>query len=169
MMFSTIRALVGWAFQMNEAIPVKSARYGEFSAPAFGGMSPGELKDMAVDILAKVGRLPEAEQAAIAAYFTGDIRAINAAADLLPAGWPTALRRELARGWANGEQLARSQELIGETFMLSQPTMHRRWQDARRTLGIGMQRGLDVLEIQLMQYIRYASHKNEHRNACIAA
>ncbi len=169
MMFSTIRALVGWAFQMNEAIPVKSARYGEFSAPAFGGMSPGELKDMAVDILVKISRLPEAEQAAIAAYFTGDIRAINAAADLLPAGWPTALRRELARGWANGEQLARSQELIGETFMLSRQTAGRRWQDARRTLGIRMQAGIDVLELQLTHYIRHPSHKNLHRTACIAA
>ncbi|WP_315383412.1 hypothetical protein [Microvirgula aerodenitrificans] len=169
MMFSTIRALVGWAFQMNEAIPVKSARYGEFSAPAFGGMSPGELKDMAVDILAKIRRLPEAEQAAIAAYFTGDIRAINAAADLLPAGWPTALRRELARGWANGEQLARSQELIGETFMLSQRTAGRRWGEAKRALGIRMQAGLDVLELLLMDYIRHPSYKNMHRNACIAA
>jgi len=169
MMFSTIRALVGWAFQMNEAIPVKSARYGEFSAPAFGGMSPGELKDMAVDILAKVSRLPEAEQAAIAAYFTGDIRAINAAADLLPAGWPTALRRELARGWADGERLARSQELIGETFMLSQRTAGRRWDEARRVLGIRMQAGLDVLELLLIGYISHPSCKNSHRNACIAA
>lgn len=169
MMFSTIRALVGWAFQMNEAIPVKSAKYGEFSAPAFGGMSPGELKDMAVDILAKVSRLPAGEQAAIAAYFTGDIRAINAAADLLPAGWPTALRRELARGWANGEQLARSQELIGETFMFSRKTAGRRWDEARALLGRRMQGGIDVLELQLTNYIRHPSRKNLHRTACIAA
>lgn len=167
MMFSTIRALVGWAFQMNEAIPVKSARYGEFSAPAFGGMSPGELKDMAVDILAKISRLPAAEQAAIAAYFTGDIRAINAAADLLPAGWPTALRRELARGWA-AESLTREQKEIAATFMLSEATVTRRKKEAFSLLQTVVARGMATLEIQLLALIMHPSRCNMQRT-CIAA
>jgi len=171
MQFSTIRALVAWAFQMSEAVPVKSAKYGESTGPSFGQMSPAELKDMAADILVKVSRLPWAEQCAITAYCAGSTKACNEIADHLPAPWPTALKRELARGWANDQVLERDQKQMADTFYLSEATMTRRKKEAFGVFALLMDRGLAVLEVQLLSLVRHRTRRNEkcRASACLAA
>jgi hypothetical protein len=175
MRFSTVRALVGWAFQMTEAVPVKVQRFGSEEGKAFDELSPMERKNMAVDIMAKVGRLPEREQIVIAAYFTADIRAINKAAALLPLGWTLPLRRELARSWVNDEQLERSQEAMGECYYLSQQTMSRRKTDSFRELSRLFNQGLSVIEVQVLDLLQHTNHFNTkrskafHQKTCIAA
>lgn len=166
---------MGWAFQMSEAIPVKVQKFAEAAPREFGALTPDELKMLAVDILAKVARLPAREQQVLAAYFTADTRAVNEAAKLLPGGWPTALRRELARGWANDQVLARDQRDIAETFMLSEATTTRRKQEAFGTLSHHFNQALDVLEIQLLDLVRHANRFNAkrhaafHKSTCAAA
>nr|WP_199065072.1 hypothetical protein [Chromobacterium sp. ASV5] len=164
MQFSTVRGLVGWAFQMSEAVPVKVQKFAESAQREYGALTPDELKAMAVDVLAKVARLPEREQAALAAYFTGDTRAVKrVAALILPAGWSQPLRIELARCWANDEQLERSQEEMGQSYMLSQQTMSRRKVEAFRLLRGTVQTALDVLEVQMLDLVGSPSRKNDHR------
>ncbi len=166
---------MGWAFQMSEAIPVKVQKFAEAAPREFGSLTPDELKMLAVDILAKVARLPAREQQVLAAYFTADIRAVNEAAKLLPGGWPTALRRELARGWANDQEMARSQDDMGETYMLSQPTICRRQQEAFRILSGAFSTALAVIEVQVLDLVRHATYRNAsrskafHRSTCAAA
>ncbi|WP_137010136.1 hypothetical protein [Aquitalea aquatilis] len=175
MQFSTVRSLVGWAFQMSEAIPVKVQKFAEAAPREFDALTPDELKAMAVDILAKVGRLPDREQCVLAAYFTGDVRAVIEAARLLPAGWPTALRRELTRGWVNDEELGRSQKEIAETFMLSEATTTRRKQEAFRILSGTFSTALAVVEVQVLDLVRHATYRNTarskafHGGTCAAA
>ncbi|MBM2884078.1 hypothetical protein JFK97_06710 [Chromobacterium phragmitis] len=164
MQFSTVRGLVGWAFQMSEAVPVKVQKFAEAAQREYGALTPDELKAMAVDILAKISRLPEKEQAALAAYFTADTRAIKrAAALILPRGWNQPLRIELARCWANDEQLERTQREMAETYMLSEATMTRRKQDAFAALGGTLRTALEVLEVQLLDLLRHPSRANAHR------
>ncbi len=167
MQFSTVRALVGWAFQMSEAIPVKVQKFAESQPKEFDALTPDELKAMAVDILAKIGRLPERERAVLAAYFTADVRAIIEAARLLPAGWPTALRRELARGWVNDEELTRSQKEIAETFMLSEATTTRRKQEAFRLLGNTFVTALAVVEVQVLDLVEHPTYRNTARSKAL--
>ncbi|GGY07146.1 hypothetical protein [Paludibacterium paludis] len=149
MEFTTVRGLVGWAFQMSAAVPVSVQTYRERVGSVMRELTPAEQKNMAMDILAKVGRLKPQEYAAIAAYFTRDIRAINEAAKALPAGWPTPLRRELTRGWANDQILERDQKTMAETYLLSEPSMTRRKQQAFRLLDAHFVTGLNVLEVQV--------------------
>jgi hypothetical protein len=163
MQFSTVRAVVGWAFQMSEAVPVKVQRFGEALPRGVSELTPSEQKDMAVDILAKLARLPELEYAAIAAHVTWDQRAINVAAKALPHTWPTGLRRELARGWATEKGLVRSQEEIGETYLRSQPTVCRCWDETRHTLNRHYRNGLSVIEIQVLDLLDFYSRRNAHR------
>lgn len=169
MQFVTVKALIAWAFQMSEAVPVKTSKYEERTGVSFGGMSAHELKNMAADVLAKIGRLPREEQVVLVSRFTDSTKAINEAAELLPRGWPVALRRELARAWADNEQLARSQQDIGTTFMLSQPTVYRRWAEARRCLNGYVESAVKVLELQLLSLVEKPSHYNSHRHNCKAA
>lgn len=175
MQFSTVRALVGWAFQMTEAIPVKVQKFAEAQPREWDALTPDELKAMAVDVMAKVGRLPKAEQAVLAAYFTATTTAVIEAAKLLPGGWPTALRRELTRGWVNDQEMGRSQEEIGQTFMLSQATICRRQQEAFRILGSTFATGLAVIEVQVLDLVEYPTYRNAtrskafHGGACAAA
>ncbi|NHR05739.1 hypothetical protein HA052_11060 [Chromobacterium haemolyticum] len=174
MQFSTIRALVGWAFQMSEAIPVKVQKFAEAAPREFDALTPDELKMLAVDILAKVARLPAREQQVLAAYFTADTRAVIEAARLLPGGWPTALRRELTRGWVNEQEMARSQEDMGQTYMLSQPTICRRQHEAFRILSGTFSTALAVIEVQVLDLVKHATYRNAkrskafHSNTCVA-
>lgn len=163
MRFSTVRSLVGWAFQMSEAVPVKVQRFGEALPRSVSALTPAEQKDMAVDILAKLSRLPEAEYSAIAAQVTWDQRAINVAARALPHTWPTGLRRELARGWATEKGLVRSQAEIGETYMRAQQTISDCWQQTIKILNRNYWNGLAVVEIQVLDLLDYYSSRNAHR------
>ncbi|RXZ42691.1 hypothetical protein [Crenobacter cavernae] len=168
MQFNTIKAIVGWAFQMSEAVPVKSAKYDEFTGPAFGGMAPGELKDAASDILVKVSRLPADEQAVVTAYFTGATKAVHQAADTLPS-MPTGLRRELVRGWA--VQLERDQKEMAATYGLSEATMTRRKKQVFGLLNVALDRALATLEVQLLPLLHHKSVRNANRSfhSCIPA
>ncbi|WP_156876831.1 hypothetical protein [Paludibacterium yongneupense] len=148
---------------MSEAIPVKVQRFAEQIPGGVSELSPAEQKDMAVDILAKIGRLPELEYSAIAAIMTRDPRAINAAAKALPHTWPTGLRREMARGWATEKGLVRSQKDIGETYMRSQQSVSNYWQETIRTLDRHYWNGLSVVEVQVLDLLDFHSRRNAHR------
>ncbi len=165
MQFSTVRSLVGWAFQMSEAIPVKVQKFAEQIPGCGSELTPAEQKDMAVDILAKISRLPELEYAAIAALVTWDQRAINAAAKALPHTWPTGLRREMARGWATEKGLVRGQAEIGETYMRGQQTISDNWRATVLTLNRHYRNGLSVVEIQVLDLLDHYTRCNAHR-AC---
>lgn len=166
--FKNIHALLGWAFQMSAADMGAKVQVFTDAPGGVGGLSVLEQRQQALDVLAKVGRLPELEQAVIAARFTLDQRSVNAAAKALPRIWMTGLRRELARSWANDKTLARSQAEIGETYMRSQPTINRHWKEACDVLDDLYGRGAAVLEVQLMDLLVSVSRCNAHRQRIAA-
>lgn len=170
MKFATIRACLGWAFQMSQTVNLKTAKYGEQSAPAFGGESQGDQIMTAINIMNKVSRLPEDEQAVIVAYFTGDQKAVIKAACCLPMGWPTPMRRMFARSWARGEQLEMSQAEIAATYNFAQKTASRRWNEACSELNKRLNNAMAVLELQMLDLVSVPGRANMHRlHHCIAA
>jgi len=162
MHFSTVRSLVAWSFQMHEVVPFRVQHYGERIPGAVRELTLAEQKNMAVDILAKVARLPEAEYSAIAAMFTGDQRAVNAAARVLPRSWPTGLRRELTRGWTCKQGLVRSQAEIAETYMRSQQTISAYWSATIKLLNQHYQQGMDAMESQLSDILNERDYDANH-------
>lgn len=174
--FKSVAALVGWAFQVSESVPVKVQRFSDVRGAEFDALSPDQLKMLAVDVLAKVSRLPDKEQAVLAAYFAGDVRAVKKAAALvLPAGWAQPMRIELARCWANDQQLERSQEEMASAFMLSQPTVHRRKKEAFQLMSKVLDASLAVIEVQTLDLVERKTYRNSAReevvlkHACQAA
>lgn len=164
MKFKSVTALVGWAFQVSESVPVKVQRFSDVRGAEFDALTPDQLKMLAVDVLAKVSRLPDKEQAVLAAYFAGDVRAVKKAAALvLPAGWTQPMRIELARCWVNDQQLERTQKEMAETFMVSEPTMTRRKRDAFSSLSACLGSALVTLEVQLLDMLDGFSACNAHR------
>lgn len=152
-MFFSVLDLLGWSFQMFETESVQISPYHERTSPAFVGMSQGELRCMAVDVLAKVGRLPADEQAVLTAYFLGSAKSIKQSALLvLPKGWPMPLKLELVRRWL-GKGI-RSQQLMAESYRLSQQTISRRIADACERLNAVLRRGCAVLELQLADLLK---------------
>jgi hypothetical protein len=166
MQFSTVRGLVGWAFQMSEAIPVKIQSFGQEIPACISDLRPDEKKQMATDILAKIARLPPGEYSAIAAFYTGDIRAINEAAKVLP--WPDVkLRRMMARGWArNG--LEHTHAEIAEMFCRSRQTITDYWGHAKKTLDSRFNSGLATIEVQVLDLLIFYSARNAHRERLTA-
>lgn len=176
MKFKSVTALLGWAFQMCESVPVKVQRFSDVRGAEFNALSPDQLKMQAVDVLAKVARLPEREQAVLAAYFSGDVRAVKRSAALVfPAGWSQPMRIELARCWVNDQQLERSQQEMAAVYLLSQPTIHRRCKEAFSLLSRALDDAMAVMELQLLDLIDAPGRRNSHRfndfaeSACKAA
>jgi hypothetical protein len=165
MQFSTVRALVGWAFQMTEAIPVKVQKFAEAAPREYDALTPDELKMVAVDVMAKVGRLDKADQVVLAAYFTATSTAVREAAKLLPGGWPTAMRRELTRGWVDDQGLQRAQREIAETFMLSQQTVSDRWMVTQKTFNDLYHHGLKIIEPQVYDLIECITYRKPSYHA----
>lgn len=163
MKFATIRACLGWAFQMSQTVNVKTAMYSEHNGHAYGAESQADQIMTAINIMAKLGRLPESEQAVLAAFFTCHVEAVNEAALLLPMGWPTAMRRMFARSWARGESLEMTQAEIAAAYNFSQQTASRRWADACRVLNAELRKGMAAVELQLLDVITVPSSANAHR------
>ncbi|WP_283148999.1 hypothetical protein [Silvimonas soli] len=148
---------------MSQTVNVKTAKYGEQSASAYGDESKGDQIMTAVNILNKVAGLPEAERAVIVAYYTCEVAAINEAALSLPMGWPTALRRMLARSWAGDRGLEMSQDDIATAYSFSQQTASRRWTETCKVLNGDLRSALAVLELQLLDLITMPTVANAHR------
>ncbi len=169
MEFKTVSNVLGWAFQVSVATPVEVRNYRERTGRSVSELTYVEEKAIAMEVLAKVARLPEAQYSALAARFTRDIRAINTAAKCLPAGWPTPLRRELTRGWAHDGSLARDQKSMAETYLLSTPTLTRRKQQAFLLLDAQLATALEALTPQLSELLASAPDHSGLPGACIAA
>lgn len=163
MKFKSVAALVGWAFQVSETVPVKVQRFSDVRGAEFDALTPDQLKMLAVDVLAKVSRLKLSERSVIAAYCTGDARAVKRVAALLPGGWSQPMRIELARCWANDQQLERSQEEMAAAFMVCQKTVSRRKCESFAMLSRIQADALAVLELQLLDLIERPSRCNSHR------
>ena len=69
MQFASIRACLGWAFQIEATLILKTAKHGESTGPAWGGMSPHDEHAQASIVMAKVNRLPVLERTAVWAYY----------------------------------------------------------------------------------------------------
>lgn len=169
MQFIDVGALLAWAFAMRDCVPLKVQKFSDSLGAEFGSLTPAEQKIMAMDVLAKVGRLKSSEQSVIAAYYTGDVRAVKQSAALLPAGWPQPLRIELARCWSKDQVLERSQQEMAEVYMLSQPTVFRRKAEAFSLLDKVFSSALSVVELQVADVLKRFIFRRPVESPCKAA
>ncbi len=166
MQFKSVTALLGWAFQIEATAIAKTAKLGESSAPAWGGMSPHDQHGQASMVMAKVNRLPFIERTAVWAYFTAMPAHVMALAESLPAEWPRSMRVELVTGWAMEGVFKREQADMAAEHGISPATMTRRKQSAFCLLNGILARATAVIEVQHLDLIVLPSCRNAHRNSC---
>ncbi len=166
MQFKSVTALLGWAFQIEATAIAKTAKLGESSAPAWGGMSPHDQHGQASMVMAKVNRLPFIERTAVWAYFTAMPAHVMALAESLPAEWPRSMRVELVTGWAMDGKLKRTQKEMCAEHGISEDTMTRRKKSSFCTLDGMLARATAVIELQHLDLIVSPSRKNAHRSCC---
>ncbi len=154
MQFNTVRELVGWAFQMSEAVPVKMQKFTDTAGGSFGELTPAEQRMMADDILAKIGRLPDDEQAALAAMFTGDPRAIKSAAWWLSRGTDVPLFEAIVWAWVEDGQIKGGQEAWAARLGATQQAIGKRKVGAMIRLDKITTSGFATIEVQVLDLVR---------------
>ncbi|KMN36508.1 hypothetical protein VI26_06615 [Chromobacterium sp. LK1] len=103
MQFSTIRALVGWAFQIETVSMVKVQKFGEDTSPAFEGLTPCDLKAQSAMVMAKINRLPPDQRAVLWALHVQRETEIVYLTTLTPCKWHWRTDMDIIRKWATGE------------------------------------------------------------------
>ncbi|WP_144410261.1 hypothetical protein [Chromobacterium vaccinii] len=154
MQFTNTNSLVGFALQMSETSFVKTQRFGEYTQSAWPKISQLDRKVLANEILLIIYYLPKKEQAALVAFHTQDIRAIKEVATLiLPRSWDFSLRIELARSWACGQKIERSQKEIAKDYMTSPAKIRIKMRDAFSLISENFNQSLNTLEPLLSELI----------------
>ncbi|MGR2664289.1 hypothetical protein ACUXVY_22100 [Chromobacterium haemolyticum] len=103
MQFSTIRALVGWAFQIETVSMVKVQKFGEDTAPAFEGLTPCDLKAQSAMVMAKINRLPPDQRAVLWALHVQRETEMVYLTTHTPCRFGFKTDLDLIRKWATGE------------------------------------------------------------------
>ena len=103
MQFSTVRALVGWAFQIETTSMVKVQKFGEAVAPAFDGLSPHDLKAQSAMVMAKINRLPFEQRAVLWALHVQRETEMVYLTTHTPGRFGYRTDLDIIRKWATGE------------------------------------------------------------------
>ncbi|WP_145927130.1 hypothetical protein [Jeongeupia sp. USM3] len=176
MRFSSVKALVGWAFQMESTVMCRVAKYGESSSPAFGGLSMADQRTQAAMVMAKVLRLPFAERTVLWAFFVGDDAHLMVLADRLSVPMSIGTRVELVRHWVGeGEATPRgrrpkSGRMLAEREKVSESTMTRAKQRVQRECNALFGKALAVIEVQCLPLLvatrQERFHREDEKSAC---
>lgn len=156
MEFSTIRALVGWAFQIESTSMIKVQKFAE-SCPAWGSLSPMDCKAQAAMTMAKINRLPVAERAVLWCLHVQRETEIIYLADKTPCKYGIRTDQDIIRKWATGEGLGCRD--IGDRHNVSHMTANRYEKEVVRVLEALMHKAYATLEIQhrsVLQHLCYA-------------
>ncbi|WP_047236660.1 hypothetical protein [Chromobacterium subtsugae] len=123
MQFSTVRALVGWAFQIETTSMVKVQKFGEAVAPAFDGLSPHDLKAQSAMVMAKINRLPFEQRAVLWALHVERETEMIYLTTHTPGKYGYKTDLDIIRKWATGEGPGCRD--LGDRHGLSHMTLHR--------------------------------------------
>ena len=152
MMFMTVKAMLGWAFQMETIVIAKTQKYCETASPSFGGLSPHDLKAQAAMIMAKVARLPFEERAVLWLYFTGRETEAIALSSGMPGRYGLRADRDLLLKWSLGEGV--SCRDFADRYQANYRTANRYENELYRRLNAILRRAMLAIEIQHLHLIQ---------------
>lgn len=167
MMFMTVKAMLGWAFQMETIVIAKTQKYCETASPSFGGLSPHDLKAQAAMIMAKVARLPFEERAVLWLYFTGREEEAIALAGSMPGRYGLKADRDLLRKWSLGEGV--SCRDFADRHSIGRTTANRYENELYRRLNAILRRAMLAIEIQHLHLIQAPMAERNQATACLTA
>ena len=158
MQFSTIKSLVGWAFQIEAVCLVKVQKFGEQqTSPAFADVTPHDLKAQAAMVMLKINRLPAPERAALWARHVQRDTEMIYLTTITPCQYGFKTDLDIIRKWATSEG-ASSREL-GDRHSLSHTTMQRYSRKVIQVVEGLMHKAYGTLEAphtELLEHLLYA-------------
>ncbi|QIY81490.1 hypothetical protein [Chromobacterium violaceum] len=159
MQFSTIRALVGWAFQIETVSMVKVQKFGEAVAPAFDGLSPHDLKAQSAMIMAKINRLPFEQRAVLWALHVQRDTEMVYLTTHTPGKYGYKTDLDIIRKWATGEGPGCRD--LGDRHSTSHMTLHRYSKDVVAQLERMMHQAYATLEEPMAEILLVQRFKTE--------
>lgn len=157
MLFATIQALIGWAFQMECVSGAKVQKFGDTQEPAFGLMSFSDLKAQSAMVMAKVGRLPYDERAALWAIHLQRDTEIRYLAAKMPGKYGMTTDLELVRKWATSE--GPSCRELGKRHAIGRSTANRYETDLFSRLDLLMHAAYEKLERQSYELLECRTYR----------
>ncbi|MCD0493859.1 hypothetical protein LQD23_16380 [Chromobacterium violaceum] len=158
MQFSTIRALVGWAFQIETVSMVKVQKFGEATAPAFEGLSPTDMKAQAAMVMAKIGRLPFEQRAVLWALHVQRETEMVYLTTHTPGKFGYKTDLDIIRKWATGDGPGCRD--LGDRHGSSHMTLHRYEKAVVAQLELMMHKAYEALEAPLTEILDRISYEN---------
>ncbi len=145
MQFSTIQALVGWAFQIEATPLVKIQKYdAQQSSPAFSALTAHDLKAQSAMIMLKVNRLPVEQRAVLWALHVQRETEMLYLTTHTPCRWGFHTDLDIIRKWATGKGLGCRE--IGGRHQVSFKTANRYEQDVMKLLNAMTDQAYHTLE-----------------------
>lgn len=151
MQFSSIRALVGWSFQIETTSMVKVQKFGESQAPAWDGLSPTDLKAQSAMVMAKINRLPVEQRAVLWALHVQRETEMIYLTTHTPCKYGYKTDLDIIRKWATGEGPGCRD--LGDRHGAHHTTLHRYGKQIVRQLELAMHQAYAALEGPLGEMI----------------
>ncbi|WP_434627604.1 hypothetical protein [Chromobacterium sp. CV08] len=156
MQFSTIGALVGWAFQIETVSMVKVQKFGEALAPAFEGLSPHDLKAQSAMIMAKINRLPFEQRAVLWALHVQRDTEMVYLTTHTPCKYGFKTDLDIIRKWATGKGPGCRD--LGDRHNVHHTTAHRYEKAVIRQLERMMHQAYAALEVPMAEVLDRMSY-----------
>lgn len=158
MQFSTIRALVGWAFQIETvSMMVKVQKFGEDTSPAFEGLTPCDLKAQSAMVMAKINRLPPDQRAVLWALHVQRETEMVYLTTHTPCRFGYKTDLDLIRKWATGEGPGCRD--LGDRHHVSHMMIHRYGKEIIKQLEGKMNQAYATLEPSLAEVLTHVRHR----------
>lgn len=158
MQFSTIKSLVGWAFQIEAVCLVKVQKFGEQqTSPAFADVTPHDLKAQAAMVMLKINRLPAEQRAVLWALHVQRDTEMVYLTTHTPCRFGFKTDLDIIRKWATGEGPGCRE--LGDRHHVHYSTASRYEKTVVQALELLMHKAYGVLEgphREMLEYLVYA-------------
>lgn len=158
MLFSTIKALVGWVFQIEAAPLVKVQKFcEEQTSPAFASLTPHDVKAQAAMVMLKINRLPVEQRAVLWALHVRRETEMVYLTTRTPCRFGFKTDLDIIRKWATGDGPGCRE--IGDRHNVSFKTANRYEHQVIKALELLMHQAYSTLEephLELLQHVIYA-------------
>ena len=159
MQFSTVRALVGWAFQIEAVCLVKVQKFGEQqTSPAFADVTPHDLKAQAAMVMLKINRLPAEQRAVLWALHVQRETEMVYLTTHTPCRWGYRTDLDIIRKWATGKGPGCRE--LGDRNHASHMTLNRYERSVIKAIEALMHKAYATLEephAEMLEYLIYAA------------
>ncbi len=158
MQFSTIKSLVGWAFQIEAVCLVKVQKFGEQqTSPAFADVTPHDLKAQAAMVMLKINRLPAEQRAVLWALHVQRETEMVYLTTHTPCRWGYRTDLDIIRKWATGEGPGCRE--LGDRNHVHYSTASRYEKTVVKAVELLMHKAYRTLEAphsEMLEYLLYA-------------